>query len=140
MWGESTCSWMYIYVACRHLLARATSVQRSPNTTTDVGGTRSGICGRVRIPRASGNWASTSPRASDSIGERLDVVRETLSEHDLPALAACGTIAYDPDSGLACLDDEREPFADRVRRAIGAGALTHRKPPQLKRHQQGVFY
>ena len=39
-----------------------------------------------------------------------------------------------------CLDESSEPFADRVRRAIALGVLTHLKPPQIKRNQQGVFY
>lgn len=74
------------------------------------------------------------------IGRAAEAVEDSLSERDLPALAACGTVEYDPESGLVCLDETRTPFPDRARRAIAADVLTHRKPPKLKRYREGIFY
>ena len=81
---------------------------------------------------------------SEHVGPRVGVSPGETAEHllwgDLPALAGCRAIEFDPGSELVCLDESSEPFADRVRRAIALGVLTHLKPPQIKRNQQGVFY
>lgn len=79
--------------------------------------------------------ASTS-ELSESIGPRVGVqpelVEETIKERDLPALANCGAIKYDPDSRLACLPDDRSSFVDCIRRALNAGIISHLKPPRLE--------
>lgn len=81
---------------------------------------------------------------TEHVGPRVglgpEATEDALLSHDLPVLADCRAIEYDPDSKLVCLDEDRTPFADRVRRAIASGVLTHLKPPKIKRSQQGVFY
>ncbi len=88
-------------------------------------------------------YPATIPEVSEYVGPpvglSLDVAESALRDRDVPALSGCGAIEYDPQSELVCLDD-RESFADRVRRAIDAGVLTHLKPPRLKRSRRGVFY
>lgn len=74
------------------------------------------------------------------VGGALEATEDALSDRDLPILADCRAVEYDPDSKLACLDEERAAFADRVRRAITGGALTHLRPPKIKRSDQGIFY
>lgn len=66
------------------------------------------------------------------VGTRPALVEETIRERDLPALADCDAIEYDPQSGLACLQDDRGAFADRLRQALAAGAISHLKPPRLE--------
>lgn len=72
------------------------------------------------------------------VGVASDVVEETLRNDDVPALDACDAIEYDPESDLACLDEDRASFADRARRAIGANALTYQKPPRVVRNVYGA--
>lgn len=74
------------------------------------------------------------------VGLALEATEDALLSHDLPVLADCRAIEYDSDSKLVCLDEDRAPFADRVRRAIASDVLTHLKPPKIKRNEQGVFY
>lgn len=66
------------------------------------------------------------------VGTRPAVVEETIRERDLPALADCGAIEYDPQSQLACFQDDGGSFADQVRRALTAGTISHLKPPRLE--------
>lgn len=72
----------------------------------------------------------------ESIGPQVGVpptlVEETIEERDLPALADCGAIRYDPESRLACLPDDEGSFVDRTRRALNAGVISHLKPPRLE--------
>ncbi|MDL5363293.1 hypothetical protein [Halalkalicoccus sp. NIPERK01] len=88
-------------------------------------------------------YPATVAEIAEYVGPRVgsgpEAAERALRRRDLPALSRCETIEFDPGSDLACLDD-REPFADRVRRAIAADALTHLKPPRLKRNDRGVFY
>lgn len=65
------------------------------------------------------------------VGAEPEEIEATIEERDLPTLADCGAIEYDPGSGLACLS-ERESFADCVRSAFAVGALSHLKPPRLE--------
>ncbi|MCL7418618.1 MAG: hypothetical protein M8354_12380 [Halalkalicoccus sp.] len=89
------------------------------------------------------SYPATIAEVSEYVGPRVGLaprdVESALRSQDVPALAACGAIEFDPESGLVCLDD-RESFADRVRRAITADVLSNLKPPRLKRNRQGVFY
>lgn len=88
-------------------------------------------------------YPATIGELSEYVGPRVGVepagIEGALRDRDLPTLADCDAIEYDPQSDLASLDD-RASFADRVRRAIDADALTHLKPPRLGRHCRGVFY
>ncbi|ELY34477.1 hypothetical protein C497_15792 [Halalkalicoccus jeotgali B3] len=85
----------------------------------------------------------TIPEVGEYVAPRVGLGTESaenaLRTRDVPALGACGAIEYDRESGLVCLDG-RLSFADRVRRAIAADALTHLRPPRLTRNQDGVFY
>lgn len=69
---------------------------------------------------------------SEYIGSRVGIqpliVKKTIRERDLPALAQCNSIRYDHESELVCLQNEQEPFADHVRRALAAGVISHLKP------------
>jgi hypothetical protein len=89
-------------------------------------------------------YPATISELGEYIGPRIGASPGDAAEHffqcDLPALAGCRAIEFDPESELVCLDEAREPFADRVRRAIAWGVITHLKPPRIKRNQQGVFY
>lgn len=76
--------------------------------------------------------AELSEHVGPRVGAQPAVVEETIEERDLPALADCDAIKYDPESRLTCLHDERDSFADCIRRAIRAGALSHLKPPRLE--------
>ncbi len=67
------------------------------------------------------------------VGIQPLIVRKTIHERDLPALAKCGSIKYDPDSKLACLSDDQRAFTDHVRRALAAGVISHLKPLRLAR-------
>lgn len=79
---------------------------------------------------------------SEYIGSRVGtqplMVRKTIRERDLPALAECGSIKYDPESKLACLQDEQGSFTDHVRRALAAGVISHLKPLRLIRFDDPV--
>ncbi|MFC7007413.1 DUF7344 domain-containing protein [Halalkalicoccus salilacus] len=81
-------------------------------------------------------YPATVTELSEHVAPRLGTtpedVERALRDDDLPALAECDAIKYDPRSGLACLADEREPFAEHARRAITAGAISHLKPPNHK--------
>ena len=81
-----------------------------------------------------------SEHVGPRVGLALDATEDALLSHDLPLLADCRAIEYDPESKLACLDEELAPFADRVRNALTSGVLTHLKPPKINRNQQGVSY
>lgn len=61
------------------------------------------------------------------VGNRPERVRQTIRERDLPALAECDAINYDPVSEVVCLHD-REPFTNHVRRALAGGVISHLKP------------
>lgn len=108
-------------------------------------------CARIvtrRVPREANRYrwhvlrylrACTYPASvgelSEAIGPRVGassaLVEETIRERDLPALADCGAIEYDPESQLACLPGDSGSFADRVRRALNDGVVSHLKPPRL---------
>lgn len=81
-------------------------------------------------------YPASSTELSEHVGPRVGVrpalVEETIEERDLPALADCDAIKYDPKSRLACLHDERDSFADCTRRAIRASVVSHLKPPRLE--------
>lgn len=94
----------------------------------------------VRVCRYPASVEELSEYVGPRVGVSPNEAAETLTTRDLPALAGSRAIEYDPESGLVCLDAEREPFADRIRRAIDGGVLTHLKPPQLKRNERGLFY
>ena len=94
----------------------------------------------TRTCRYPASVRELSEHVGPRIGASVAETAERLSQRDLPLLASCRTLEYDPGSELVCLDETREPFADRVRRAIALGVLTHLKPPRIKRNQQGVFY
>ena len=66
------------------------------------------------------------------VGTEPTVVEETIRERDLPALAACDAIKYDPQSHLACLQDDRESFTNCARRALTTGTISHLKPIRLE--------
>lgn len=80
-------------------------------------------------------YPATVTELSEYVAPRLgttpDVAADALRD-DLPALAECDAIKYDPRSRLACLADGREPFAEHARRAIAAGTISHLKPPNHK--------
>lgn len=80
-------------------------------------------------------YPATITELSEYVGPRVGtepaVVEGTIRERDLPALADCGAIEYDSQSQLACLQDERGSFGDRVREALAAGTISHLKPPRL---------
>lgn len=83
----------------------------------------------------------TTTELSEYVGPRVGteptLVEETITERDLPALADCGAIEYDPRSRLACLRDDRGSFGDCVRDALAAGTISHLKPPRLDRIPNG---
>lgn len=108
-------------------------------------------CGAIvsrRVPREANRYrwyvlrylgACTYPAAVSELGEHVAprvgvdpaIVAETIRERDLPVLAECGAIEYDPDSRLACLPEYRESFADCARQALISGAVSHHRPPRL---------
>lgn len=71
---------------------------------------------------------------SDRVASHLDSSREeveaALTERDLPALADCNAVKYDPYTDLVCLFDERGTFEKYVRRAANAGAILQLTPPK----------
>jgi hypothetical protein len=73
------------------------------------------------------------------LGSPSDGLEDVLRNRDLTALAECGAIEYDPESRLACLNEE-ESFAERVRSAITEGVVTHLKPARIEPVCEGVFY
>lgn len=81
-------------------------------------------------------YPATVTELSEYVASRLGTtpedVEDALRDDDLPTLTECDAIKYDPRSGLACLADEREPFAEHARRAIAAGSISHLKPPNHK--------
>lgn len=81
-------------------------------------------------------YPATVTEMSEYVAPRLGTASEdvenALRDDDLPSLAECDAIKYDPRSELACLADERESFAEHARRAIVAGAISHLKPPNHK--------
>lgn len=113
------------------------------------GSTRSSLLVATSVNRASNRrrwyvlrylrectYPATVTELSEYVAPRLGTtpaaVEDALREDDLPALAECDAIKYDPPSRLACLADEHEPFAEHARRAIAAGAISHLKPPNHK--------
>ena len=70
------------------------------------------------------------------LGETTDRIEDRLRD-DLRVLAACDAIDYDPESALACLDETPDAFAEHVRRAIVADAISHQKPPRRKLTHMG---
>jgi hypothetical protein len=74
-----------------------------------------------------------SEHIGSQVGAQPLVVRKTIRERDLPALAECGSIKYDSESELACLQGEQGAFTDHVRRALAAGVISHLKPLRLVR-------
>lgn len=72
-----------------------------------------------------------SESISLQVGTSPAFVEETIRERNLPALADCSAIEYDPESQLACLLDDSDSFVECVRRALNAGAISHLKPPRL---------
>lgn len=85
----------------------------------------------LRGCRYPASVAELSEYVGPRVGVDAAVVEATIEERDLPALADCDAIEYDPDSELTCLPDERS-FADCVRSAFAVGALSHLKPPRLE--------
>lgn len=80
-------------------------------------------------------YPATVTELSEHVAPRLGQTSEEVANalvDDLSVLAECNAIDYDPESGLACLGERPGPFAEHVRRAIGADAITHLKPPRRK--------
>lgn len=73
-----------------------------------------------------------SEHVGPRVGVRPPVAEDRLRTRDLPALAGCGAIEYDPESCLACLGHADGSFSDCVRRAIRAGVVSHLKPPRFE--------
>lgn len=108
-------------------------------------------CARIvtqRVPREANRYrwhvlryvrSCTYPASLGELGESIGpqvgvkpaIVEETIEERDLPALADCGAIEYDPDSRLVCLPEDCA-FVDCSRRALDAGTISHLKPPRLE--------
>lgn len=86
----------------------------------------------LRSCRYPASVAELSEYVSPRVGAEPTAVEATIEERDLPALADCDAIEYDPGSGLACLPDDGRSFADCVRSAFAVGALSHLKPPRLE--------
>lgn len=78
-----------------------------------------------------------SEHVAPRLGTTSESVERALRDEDLPALADCDAIKYDPRSRLACLADEQEPFSEHARRAIAAGTISHLKPPNHKLTRTG---
>lgn len=74
-----------------------------------------------------------SEYVGSQVGTQSPIVRKTIHERDVPALEKCGSIKYDPESRLVCLQNVQESFADNVRPALAAGVISHLKPPRLVR-------
>lgn len=88
------------------------------------------------------DYPATVSELNGYVNPRLgssDGIEDVLENRDLTALADCGAIEYDPESRLACLDGT-ESFAERVRRAITEGVVTHLKPARIEPTCKGVFY
>lgn len=81
------------------------------------------------------DYPASITELSEYIGSRVerspDQLKATLQKRDLPALATCDAITYDPHTQLACLKTDQDRFTTYVRQAIRAGTLTHLKPPKL---------
>lgn len=108
-------------------------------------------CARIvtrRVPREANRYrwhvlrylrGCTYPASISELGNAIGprvgtppaLVEETLRKRDLPALADCSAIKYDPESRLACLPADPGSYVDRVRRALNAGVISHLKPPRL---------
>lgn len=85
-------------------------------------------------------YPATVTELSEYVAPRLGETTERLEDvlrDDLRVLAACDAIDYDPESALACLGETPEAFAEHVRRAIVAGAISHLKPPRRKLTRMG---
>lgn len=85
-------------------------------------------------------YPATVTELSEYVAPRLGEPTERLEDvlrDDLRVLAACDAIDYDPESALACLGETPEAFAEHVRRAIVAGAISHLKPPRRKLTRMG---
>lgn len=85
-------------------------------------------------------YPATVTELSEYIAPRLGETTERLEDalrDDLRVLATCDAIDYDPESALACLGEEPDAFAEHVRRAIVADAISHLKPPRRKLTRMG---
>lgn len=82
------------------------------------------------------HYPASVAELSEYVGPRVGadpaVIEASIEQRDLPALADCDVIGYDPDSRLACLPDDGRSFADCIRSAFAVGALSHLKPPRLE--------
>ncbi len=74
-----------------------------------------------------------SEYVGSQVGTQSPAVRKTIRERDVPALERCGSIKYDPESRLVCLQNEEGSLADNVRPALAAGVISHLKPLRLAR-------
>ncbi|ADJ14057.1 hypothetical protein [Halalkalicoccus jeotgali] len=70
------------------------------------------------------------------VGEEPAAVEEAIRTRDLPALADCDAIEYEPDSGRVRLS--AASIADCARRALAAGVVSHHRPPRFERLPHGV--
>lgn len=86
----------------------------------------------LRSCRYPASVVELSEYVAPRVGTDPAVIEATIERRDLPVLADCGAIEYDPDSRLACLPDDGRSFADCVRSAFAVGALSHLKPPRLE--------
>lgn len=77
--------------------------------------------------------SEVSEYVGSQVGTQPSAVRKTIHERDIPALEGCGSIKYDPESRLVCLQNEQESFAESVRPALTAGVISHLKPLRLVR-------
>lgn len=87
----------------------------------------------LRMSTYPAGLTELSEYIGSQVGTRSVVVRKTIGQRDIPALAECGSIKYDPESRLVCLQDEQGAFTDHVRRALAAGVISHLKPLRLIR-------
>ncbi len=74
-----------------------------------------------------------STHIGSRVGDRPEIIKQTIRERDLPALAECAAIKYDPESEVTCLRDDHGSFAHHVRRALAGGVISHLKPIRFTR-------
>lgn len=93
----------------------------------------------VRACTYPASLTELSEAIAPAVGTLPRLVKKTIQERDLPMLAECNAIAYDPKSQLVCLPEAEKSTADCVRRAIRAGVVSHLKPPWYGLDQTGII-